>query len=116
MKTKLLSVLFWILCLFLVGAYTQAANIDFDAHHLSKDEVVWSFQSDDPRALLYLVGVKVGPKKPKNCDDAKNLFSVRDILRLEEGTWNPKGAAKFHLVFCAYNLHGFLESKAVLSF
>ena len=105
--------------LFLFGLFTtkaMATNIDFDAHHLSKDEVVWSFQSDDPRPLLYLVGVKVGSSTPKNCDDAKNIYSVRDILSVEEGSWNPKGVEKFSLIFCAYNIHGFLETKLVVKF
>lgn len=116
MKTKLLSLLFVTLCLFLLGANAEAANIDFDAHHLSKDEVVWSFQSDDPRPLLYLVGVKIGSAEPKNCDDATNLFAVRDILSFEEGKWNPRGQEKFSLIFCAFNIHGFLETQLVIKF
>ena len=116
MRLKILSVLFLTLIFFLVGNTTKAADIDFDAYQLSKDEVYWSFQSDDPRPLLYLIGVKKGTKVPKNCDDATNLFAVRDILTTEEGSWNPKGTEEFSIVFCAFNVHGFLEIKKVVRF
>jgi hypothetical protein len=116
MKIKLLSLLFLTLVFFLASTKAQDSTIEFNAQQLNNGDVSWSIHSSDPRPLLYLVGVKEGPIGPNDCDDAKNLFAVRDVLTDETGIWNPAGTQRFSLIFCAFNIHGFLQTHKLVPF
>lgn len=111
--TKLISTFF--LALFLMTS-TPAAPVQFDVQPDGPGRGVWSFSAQEARPMLYLVTLKSGDEEPKNCDDGKTLFAVRDVLSFESQSFSwPKGDSA-SVQLCVLNLHGFVEQRLILSF
>jgi hypothetical protein len=95
---------------------TMATPIQFDVKPDGAGKGVWSFSSDEPRPMLYLVTLKSGSEDPKNCDDGTTLFAVRDVLSFESQSFNWPSANSATVQLCVLNLHGFVEQRLILSF
>lgn len=81
---------------------------------VEENRAVWSFESQDPRPLLYLVTVKYGSIAPKNCDDGKTLYAVRDVISYESLYHSPLAWGPSYYQLCTLTLQGHVKDRVVV--